>query len=181
MPGVRGRSIKVLDELHVQRLWLDTLATALKETGRMFWFRRKKSHEGRVAQPPDKLFFKSTEAAFEYACKFMANSIENENTILGIVFGAHGDYASIKLANSADGSIPTEDPRAILDHGNIDNICFAAHKLDRVPPLKTGDLVMFMVPRKVAAMGAGCAAGLIVAKVEPVFSLRHDRWLIARV
>jgi hypothetical protein len=55
------------------------------------------------------------------------------------------------------------------------NVCFAAQKLDKVPPLKKGDLVMFMVPRKIAAMGAGCAAGLIVAKVKPIQCAA--RWL----
>jgi hypothetical protein len=157
-----------------------THAKALKEeTARMFGFGRKKSHAGKEPRPPDKLFFKSTEAAFEYACKFLANSIENESIILGIVFSTHGDYASIKLANSVDCSIPTEHPRAILEHGNIDNICFSARKLDRVSPLKKGDLVMFMVPRKIASMEAGCVAGLIVAKVEPIFSLQHGRWLMS--
>jgi hypothetical protein len=79
---VWGGSTQVLEDLYVQRLRLDTHTTALKETGRMFWFGRKKSHEGRGAQPPDKLFFKSAEAAFEYTCKFMANSIETRTQYL---------------------------------------------------------------------------------------------------
>lgn len=139
------------------------------------WF-RKKASGGTAATMPKDLVFKSNQAAFEYACRFLDNNTEGERPVLAMIFSTHGSFASIKLANAQDNSIPTQHPREIED---LSNICLAAEKLDRVPSLRKGDLVMFVVPNELANSGVGSAAGFVVAKVEPILSLQHGGWKIA--
>ena len=142
----------------------------------MFDWLRKQTSSGAASISPKELVFKSNLAAFEYACALLDNSTENERPTLALVFSTHGNSASIKLANAQDNTIPTQHPREIED---LTNICLAAERLDKVPPLKKGDLVMFVVPKELASLGTGCAAGLIVAKVQPIFSIEHGGWKVA--
>ena len=119
----------------------------------MFDWLRKQTSSGAASSSPKELVFKSNLAAFEYACALL-NSTENERPTLALVFSTHGNSASIKLANAQDNTIPTQHPREIED---LTNICLAAERLDKVPPLKKGDLVLFVVPKELASLGAGGA------------------------
>ena len=141
----------------------------------MFGLFGKKPRE----KPPERLVFKSNAAAFEYACKFLITTLENENQVLAIVLGSVGDRVCVKLSNSLDDSVPAEEPQALLDQGEIENICFSAAKVDRVSRLRKGDLVIYMAPKEIAAAGFAATAGLIIAKVQPVYDLKRCGWVIA--
>jgi hypothetical protein len=129
------------------------------------------------AAAPSDLVFKSNEAAFQYACAYLSTSLENESPVLAIVLGVKNarDYC-VKLSNSRDPSIPTESPEQLLDSGDISNICFQASATDRVGSLKKGDLVMYVAVAQLAAIGKGNMGGVLIAKVQPTYSMVHSGW-----
>lgn len=157
----------------------------------MFGLFRKKVIQS--LESPRLLYFKSNAAAFSYACKYSNNSLKDEGKVLGVVLGGfRGDYAAVKLANPDDPSIPPgelkcEDFEEMIDRGNTKNVCLTAEKLERVPSLKVGDLIMFIMPKEIYDILEGqreCAdilyTGFIVAKVEPICSVELGGWRIAK-
>ena len=113
------------------------------------FFRRKRTDAPKV------LYFRSNQAAFEYTCKYMNNSLLDRAAVLAVVLGGNGTFYCAKVANDNDSSIPTETPEQILDHGSIENLCFSARTIDGIPALSVGDLVMYVAMPELAAMGKG--------------------------
>lgn len=126
---------------------------------------------------PDVLYFKSNQAAFEYACKFCITTLENEQPVVGIVLEARHSKCCVNLSNDSDPSVPTQTPDELLNKGMIENICFAAAPIEGVPSLAVGDLVFYVALPELAAMGKGTMAGLIVAKIKPAIEVKTGRWL----
>ena len=102
------------------------------------------------------LAFKSNAAAFEYACAYLSTSLQNESPVLAIVL-AHkeGHNYCVKLSNEKDPSIPSESPEQLLESGDLANLCFQAAATDRLGRLAKGDLVMYVAPKELAALGKG--------------------------
>ena len=126
---------------------------------------------------PSDLVFKSNEAAFQYACAYLNTSLKDENPVLAIVLSdkGAGNYC-VKISNDADPSIPTESPEQLLEAGNTSNICFHAAATDRAKNLKRGDLVAYVAVAQLAAMGKGNMGGVLVAKLQPTYSMFHGGW-----
>lgn len=123
------------------------------------------------------LIFKSNVAAFEYACSYLSTSLENESPVLAIVLASKSgrDYC-VKLSNSRDPSIPSGSPEQLLEAGDLSNICFHASAIDRIGQLRPGDLVMYVAAAPLAALGKGHMAGILIAKVQPKYSMVHGGW-----
>jgi hypothetical protein len=139
----------------------------------MFGFLKRKQPES-----PRQLVFKSNEAAFEYACMCLNTSLVNENLVLGIVLEMKSDRdCCLKLSNKSDPTVPKENLQQILNKGNYENICPHATALDAVPRISKGDLVMYVAPAELAALGQGNLAGVIVAKVQPIYDLEQSGWV----
>jgi hypothetical protein len=141
----------------------------------MFGFLRKKKQSDEI---PKRLVFKSNEAAFQYACKFLNTSLLNESPVLAMVFAVknNGDCC-LKISNHEDSTIPNGSPEEIIEKGDFQNICLMARPTDRVPKLKKGDLVMFVAPSELIAMAKGAMFGVIVAQVQPIYDIEESGWL----
>ena len=129
-------------------------------------------------QPPaSDLIFKSNEAAFQYACAYLGTTLDNEQPVLAIVLEAKsGNGYCVKISNPTDASIPTESPAVLLESGDISNICFHASAADNIKSLKRGDLVMYVAPAQLVAIGKGHMSGVLIGKVEPQYSMVHGGW-----
>ena len=141
----------------------------------MFNFFRKNRETGEI---PKRLVFKNNESAFQYACKFLNTSLLDEAPVLAIVLAAkdNGDCC-LKISNSEDSTIPIESPEQILESGNLQNICLLAKSTNHVPKPKKGDLVMFVAPSELAAMGKGQMFGVIVAQVQSIYDMEGAGWV----
>jgi hypothetical protein len=125
------------------------------------------------------LFFKSNAAAFEYACKYLDNSLDNERPVLAIVLAVKGRQCVVKFANSADPSVPTGSVQQILEICAADalrTISPAAALVDPVPTVKRGDLVMYAAAKEAVTAGRPGVAGVIVARVKPIYMLDRQAW-----
>ena len=79
----------------------------------MFGFLNKKK---RVDEIPKRLVFKSNEAAFQYACKFLNTSLLNESPVLAIVLAVRDNVdCCLKISNPEDSTIPNESPEEIIE------------------------------------------------------------------
>jgi len=137
--------------------------------------RRSKEHAART------LFFKDSKAAFEYACKYIGSSLDNEKPVLGVVLDtkANGEYF-VKVANADDPTIPAATGRELLEKGVLDHICVCAKATGQVPPLKRDDLVMCFVPKefnKLNALGLQVLMVIITAKLKPELNLARG-WAV---
>jgi hypothetical protein len=131
-------------------------------------------------QPKGNLVFRSNEAAFQMACKFGNNSLDDENLVVSIVLKGAGDEVCIKFANQKDDTIPYEEVDKLLSVGSVENICFSAQTLNGVPPLKKGDLVMSFVPRGLLFRGGSfLPSALIAAKISPEIN-KAGGWKVIR-
>jgi len=141
----------------------------------MFGFLRKKKQ---INEIPKRLVFKNNEAAFQYACKFLNTSLLNESPVLAIVFALkdNGDCC-LKISNTEDSTIPQESPEEILDKGNFQNICLSAKSINGVPKINKGDLVMYVAPAELAMLGMGEMAGVILARVTPIYDMEQSGWV----
>jgi len=138
----------------------------------MTWFNQEPEGE-----TPKQLVFKSNEAAFQMACKYMHTSLENEKPVLGVIIEKDGDNYGIKLSNPDDPSIPTESISQLIEAGNIKHLSISGKPLDHVPPLQKGDLVLCIAPAELVALGAGTISVIIVAKVKPILDMKTG-WVI---
>lgn len=130
-------------------------------------------------KPPPSLFFKSNAAAFEYACRYLDNSLENERAVVAIVLAVKGRQCVVKFANNADPSIPSGSVKDILEAGAADafhTMNPAAPLIDRVASVKRGDLVMYVAAKEAAAAGRPGLAGIIVARVKPIYLIDKQGW-----
>jgi hypothetical protein len=141
----------------------------------MFGFLNKKKQ---VDEIPKRLVFKSNEAAFQYACKFLNTSLLNESPVLAIVLAVRDNVdCCLKISNPEDSTIPNESPEEIIEKGHLQNICLMAKPMERIPKLKKGDLVMFVASSELIAMGKGTTFGFVVAKVQPIYDIEESGWL----
>jgi hypothetical protein len=141
----------------------------------MFGFLTKKKQ---VDEIPKRLFFKSNEAAFQYACKYLNTSLLNESPVLAIVLAVRDNVdCCLKISNSEDSTIPNESPEEIIKKGDYQNICLMAKPMEHIPKLKKGDLVMFVAPSELIAMGKETMFGVIVAQVQPIYDVEKSGWL----
>ena len=139
----------------------------------MFNFFKKKT-----PKETQEFVFKSNQAAFEYACAYLNTSLENESHVLGIVLAKKdSDNYCVKLSNDIDPSIPTDSLEQLLNKGDTDNICFHATTIDSVSPLSKGDIVMYIAPAQLAMIGKGHMAGVIIAKVKPIYNMQYGGWV----
>jgi len=138
-----------------------------------------KIDEKNEARPnPKQLVFKSNEAAFQYACQFLNTSLDNENPVLGIVLeqkSGTNEYC-IKLSNPDDPSVPTVSVSELIQNEQLEHLCPYTEPLDRVPPLKKGDLVMCIVPAELT--GTGAAGAMIIAKMKSIYDMDAGGWVI---
>ena len=112
------------------------------------------------------LFFKSNEAAFEYACQYCNSDLVTDNVLVALVEQAgpdkNGNVSALLKFASAEGGRTTFCPVA-----------------DSVPSLQPGDLVAFKIfdvaPGVKSVFGI---QGAVVAKLEP--ELADKGWKIAR-
>ena len=128
---------------------------------------------------PRQLIFKSNVAAYQYACEYGNNDLRGEQPVVSIVLEANSDNTVVKVANRNDNTIPSEEPRSLLDQGLIDHICFTASKLVEVPILSRGDLVLYVAPAEFLNFRRGVMMGLVVAKILPVFDAQTGAWRLA--
>jgi hypothetical protein len=141
----------------------------------MFGFLRKKKQNDKN---PKQLVFKSNEAAFQYAYKFLNTSLLNESPVLAIVLAVRDNVeCCLKISNPEDSTIPNGSPEEIIEKGNFQNICLMAKPMEHVPKLKKGDLVMFVAPSELIAMGKGTMFGVVVAQVQPIYDMQESGWL----
>ena len=98
--------------------------------------------------------------------------------VLAIVLAVknNGDYC-LKISNAEDSTIPQESPEEILEKGNFQNICLSAKPINSVPRLNKGDLVMYAAPMELAMVGMGRMAGVILARVTPIYNLEKSGWI----
>lgn len=124
------------------------------------------------------LVFKSNQAAFEYACQYLDTSLENKNPVLAIVLHANNKSCCVKFSNNLDSSIPTGTVEELLGKETLDkNICFSASKIDHIENIEVGDLVMYITNPALALLGKGNMAGVLIAKVHPIYSLEEGGWV----
>jgi hypothetical protein len=141
----------------------------------MFGFLNRKKQ---VDEIPKRLVFKSNEAAFQYACKYLNTSLLNESPVLAIVLAVRDNVdCCLKISNPEDSTIPNESPEKIIEKGHFQNICLMAKPMENIPKLKKGDLVMFVAPSELIAMGKGTMFGVIVAQVQPIYDMEKSGWL----
>src|SRR5476649_1817608 len=137
----------------------------------MFGFLNKKKQ---VDEIPKRLVFKSNEAAFQYACKFLNTSLLNESPVLAIVLAVRDNVdCCLKISNPEDSTIPNESPEEIIEKSHFQNICLMAKLMEHIPKLKKGDLVMFVAPSELIAMGKATMFGVIVAQVKPIYDVEE--------
>ncbi|HZF02348.1 MAG TPA: hypothetical protein VE344_10680 [Methylomirabilota bacterium] len=141
----------------------------------MFGFLRKKKQSDKI---PKRLVFKSNEGAFQYACKFLNTSLLNESPVLAIVLAVRDNVdCCLKISNPEDSTIPNESPEEIIKKGDYKNICLMAKPMENIPKLKKGDLVMFVAPSELMAMGKETMFGVIVAQVQPIYDMEESGWI----
>jgi hypothetical protein len=129
-----------------------------------------------VSELSDTLFFKTNEGAFEYACKYLDNSMANQRPVLGIVLAVKGQKCIVKFANSADASIPDQSAEQLLERAEPSTIGYGVEPIDGVPMLKRGDLVMCVADPGAVAVGKPGFASIIIAKAKPHYFLSQGGW-----
>ena len=134
--------------------------------------------------------FKSTTAAFQYACKFLDTTIRDERVMIGIVLsiGPESDYF-VSIANPYCDATPTDTPGNVLrtlwrlTQATPDMARYLAPKIGKayyVPNLEVLDLVYirYHIAHDLAAMGLPFATGAIIAKASPVFDLKKSMFSV---
>jgi hypothetical protein len=150
-------------------------------------FHRKKTTP--TATPKKIIYYKSNEDAFHSACDWMDTSLKNENKVVAIVLHATGKHNvpadelfMVKLSNGTDPNIPNDTPDQLF--GRVGKDIAFAKKIDNVPELTRGDLVIYVQPREMieikASLGTGIDCGIIIAKLKPVYDVDHGGWMIER-
>ena len=85
----------------------------------------------------------------------------------------------MKLSNDDnDVNIPQKGSLQLMIDDEISNICINALALEHIEQLKRGDLVMYTLPAKLAALGKGCLIGIIIEKVKPIYSMDGEGWYV---
>jgi hypothetical protein len=127
--------------------------------------------------------FKSNEAAFEYACRFLETKIEIGRPIPGIVLkenqGPSETYV-VKVANANDfkTNYSEEEIQQLCDikvPEALKYVALLAPKADRVRNLKKNDLVMFMpAPQpKIPGLEIAFLNGGVLCKIDKVFDMKR--------
>ena len=157
------------------RMCCGSLSRRFDQITQMFNFLRKNKQSEGI---PKRLVFKNNESAFEYACKCLNTSLLDESPVLAIVIAVkdNGDYC-LKISNSEDSTVPTKSPEEIIESGNFQGVCLSAKSTKYISKLKKGDLVMFVAPSELAAMGMGQMCGVIVAQVQPIYDMDGAGWV----
>lgn len=102
-----------------------------------------------------------------------------EHPVLAIVLAVKGRQCAVKFANSADSSVPAGSVQEILEACAANALRImnpAAALVDRVPAVKRDDLVMYVAAKEAGAAGRPGLAGVIVARVKPVYMLDRQAW-----
>ena len=116
--------------------------------------------------------FASNEEAFVFACEHLDCSLRDGRPVLGVVLGLQGHMCSVKVANREDSSIPQGTLTELLAQSELTHVCFSAMIADKVPPLQTGDLVLYTTMPELAAADKPMVAGTVTAKVAPHYTSR---------
>ncbi|WP_412756283.1 hypothetical protein [Legionella bozemanae] len=117
------------------------------------------------------LHFKNNQAAFEYACQYL--SVSPEIPLVAIVVEENNGKFCLKIANSKDPHIPVKSVKELIELKQIDYLCLTARKVEEVPPLKKGDLVMW---QSIVPSPQPYLAGLILAKISPSYNFIENCW-----
>lgn len=123
------------------------------------------------------LIFKSNVHAFRYACKYCNTSFTNNNPVMGIVvYREFGTHYWIKLSNPEDDSAPCSKAEiARIPPEQRKHICMATD-ISRHLVLESADLVMVVAPDGLSEVYGQQIGGIIVAKIKPEFSMKHQGW-----
>jgi hypothetical protein len=62
----------------------------------------------------------------------------------------------------------------------LKNLSPGTEAVDGVPQLSEGDLVMCKVPAELATLRIAAMCAVIVAKVNPIYDIKDDGWVVAR-
>jgi hypothetical protein len=123
------------------------------------------------------LHFKSTAAAFQFACENFENRLDNEAQIPAIVLHINeAGSCVVKVANAHDSSLPSGPIRAFLETGNIDFVSVRTIIPDNVGQLQVHDLVSFLRPNELKE--APVLLGVVTARLLPQFDPNRG-WKIA--
>lgn len=132
---------------------------------------------------PEYIPFKSAEGAFEYACKLHSDEVREGSGHVAIVLDARlliGGQEAVKIQ---------EDGRqlAILKISNIDGgfTVPAQTAVKNAPPLKPGDLVLWVAGKHLAELGEKLGderkgwVGLIVAILSPEMKIQTGSFRVS--
>ncbi len=122
------------------------------------------------AQNPRVLCFKSNQAAFEYACKYLESPIQEKRAIVGVVLSSDQKIGfCVKVANPKDSTLTYASAEELLDQKQTYAVSLITAKHESVPDVQAGDLVLFAPNMEVIRQGV--FSGMIIAKIGPTLDL----------
>ena len=116
------------------------------------------------------LFFKSNQAAFEYACKYLESPIREKHAIVGVVLSSDPKIGfCVKVANPKDSSLTYSSAVDLLALKQTYAVSLITSKHETVPGVGVSDLVLFAPNMEMVRQGI--FSGMIIAKIGPTLDL----------